>query len=438
MSRPFVDSRSVSQLPPPRSPDSIIKEIYPSNGFATAGFRSAKYTTFDWADKNGSTLAQAAGDRGNAERIRYESKTLHTETDTRTLRSQSEGTRYLGERLLEINVWQSELHRHIDELTRETELMLGQKRRLEKALEATEIPYAIATDNLTCRDRRLGPDLVKDEVEEQLLKEVELIRSVQALLKKTLNQAINQIRANREAKQTLEMDWSDKFQAYGMDVQCGRYNNRSMDVQNHPYSAKLEEHVSNPESWLKFTQENLSLAQREEQASLELRQLVDSVLADTAEDLRAQCAAVDNAFARRCRELNEVKASLELHLGQILEETGAQERNVQMLRQALHNKEAPMRVAESRLYTRAQRPNVELCRDAPQLRLVSEVREISSSIQALQNKLDEARQSLRNMEDTRMDLEKEISCKAHSLMIDEQKCMAHRTRYPTVLALSGY
>ncbi|KAG5854082.1 hypothetical protein ANANG_G00033760 [Anguilla anguilla] len=230
-------------------------------------------------------------------------------------------------------------------------MLLGQKRRLEKALEATEIPYAIATDNLTCRERRLGPDLVKDEVEDQLLKEVELIRSIQALLKKTLNEAINQIRANREAKQTLELDWSDKFQAYSMDVQCGRYSNRSMDIQNHPNSAKLQDHVSNRESWTRFSQDNLSLAEREERASLELRQLADAVLRDTAEDLRAQCAAVDNAFARRCQELNEAKALLELQLAQILEETGAQERNVRALRQALHDKEAPMRVAESRLYS---------------------------------------------------------------------------------------
>ncbi|XP_064179470.1 tektin-4 [Anguilla rostrata] len=400
VSRPFVDTRAVSQDVPARSPDSIIKEnMFPSSGLATAGYRSAKYTTDEWDAKNNSTLAQAAGDRDNAERIRYESKSLHKETETRTLRSQAEGTRYLGERLQEINFWQSELQRHIEELTRETEMLLGQKRRLEKALEATEIPYAIATDNLTCRERRLGPDLVKDEVEDQLLKEVELIRSIQALLKKTLNEAINQIRANREAKQTLELDWSDKFQAYSMDVQCGRYSNRSMDIQNHPNSAKLQDHVSNRESWTRFSQDNLSLAEREERASLELRQLADAVLRDTAEDLRAQCAAVDNAFARRCQELNEAKALLELQLAQILEETGAQERNVRALRQALHDKEAPMRVAESRLYSRAQRPNVELCRDGPHLRLVSEVGEISYTMEALQEKLSEARRSLEDLEE---------------------------------------
>ncbi|KAJ8283457.1 hypothetical protein COCON_G00023070, partial [Conger conger] len=317
VSRPFVDTRAVSHDLPPRSQESIIKEnMFPSSGLATVGYRTAKYTPDEWGAKNNSTFAQATGDRDNAERIRYESKSLHKETETRTLRSQAEGTRYLGERLQEINFWQSELQRHIEELTREIEMLLGQKRRLEKALEATEIPYAIATDNLTCRERRLGPDLVKDEVEEQLLREVELIRSVQALLKKTLNQTVNQIRADREVKQTLEQDWCDKSQAYSMDVQCGRYSNQSMDIQNHPSSLQLQEHVSMRDSWVRFSEENVSLARREEQASVELRRLVEGMLGDVAEDLRAQCAAVEQAFTLRCQQLGEARARLEQHLAQ--------------------------------------------------------------------------------------------------------------------------
>ena len=42
--------------------------------------------------------------------------------------------------------------------------------RLDKALDATEIPMEIARDNLECRSRRQGPDMVKDNVEIQLLR----------------------------------------------------------------------------------------------------------------------------------------------------------------------------------------------------------------------------------------------------------------------------
>lgn len=60
------------------------------------------------------------------------------------------------------------------------------------------------------------------------------------------------------------------------------------------------------------------------------------------------------------------------------------------------------------------------------------------SLNALKEKLQDAEQALRNLEDTRMNLEKDIAVKANSLFIDRQKCMMHRSHYPSVLQLAGY
>ena len=39
------------------------------------------------------------------------------------------------------------------------------------------------------------------------------------------------------------------------------------------------------------------------------------------------------------------------------------ERSIELLRKAIHDKEAPMKVAQTRLEERTQRINVELCND---------------------------------------------------------------------------
>lgn len=70
--------------------------------------------------------------------------------------------------------------------------------------------------------------------------------------------------------------------------------------------------------------------------------------------------------------------------------------------------------------------------------MLSEVEELTMSLNSLKEKLQDAEQALRNLEDTRMSLEKDIAVKTNSLFIDRQKCMAHRSRYPTVLQLAGY
>ncbi|XP_040087913.1 tektin-4 [Oryx dammah] len=409
-----------------------------SSGLATSGFRTAKYLLDEWFQNCYARYHQAFADRDQSEQQRHESQQLAAETEALAQRTQQDSTRKVGGRLQDTHGWKSELQHQVEELVSETEQLLAQKQRLERALDATAGPFSIVTDNLQCRDHRQHPDLVRDCVEIELLKEAELIRNIQELLKRTIMQAVGQIRLNREHKETCEMDWSDKVEAYNIDEACCRYSNQSTDVQFYPHSAKFEESASTPETWAKFTQEHLYRAERERLASVNLRNLIDCILQDTSEDLRLQCDAVNLAFGRRCEELEDARHKLEHHLRKTLREITDQEHNIAALKQAIKDKEAPLKVAQTRLYQRSHRPTVELCRDAAQFRLVSEVEELNLSLAALKEKLLEAEQSLRNLEDTRMSLEKDIAVKTNSLFIDRHKCMAHRAHYPTVLQLAGY
>ena len=87
-----------------------------------------------------------------------------------SLKTQAENTKRLAERLHDINFWKQELKREIEDVISETDVLCSQKLRLENALRSTEIPLHIATDNLNCRQRRQGVDLVQDAVELNLLK----------------------------------------------------------------------------------------------------------------------------------------------------------------------------------------------------------------------------------------------------------------------------
>ncbi|KAM5198288.1 tektin-4 isoform 1-T1 [Hipposideros larvatus] len=436
--QPAPQTVPACELPPKLYDVARNTGAYTSSGLATAGFRTAKYLVDEWFQNCYAHYHQAFADRDQSERQRHESLQLAAETQTLAQRTQEDSTRKVGERLQDMHCWKSELQHEVDELVAETDRLLGQKQRLESSLDATAVPFSIATDNLQCRERRQHPDLVRDYVEMELLKEAELIRNIQELLKRTIMQAMNQIRMNLEQKETCEMDWSDKVEAYNIDETCGRYHNQSTEVQFYPHSTKLEESASTSETWAKFTQENLCRAERERLASVNLRGLIDCILRDIAEDLRLQCDAVNLAYGRRCEELEDTRFKLKQHLHKTLCEITDQEHNVAALKQAIRDKEMPLKVAQTRLYQRSHRPNVELCRDNAQFRLVSEVEELNMSLMALREKLLEAEQSLRNLEDTRMSLEKDIAVKTNSLFIDRQKCMTHRARYPTILQLSGY
>ena len=64
--------------------------------------------------------------------------------------------------------------------------------------------------------------------------------------------------------------------------------------------------------------------------------------------------------------------------------------------------------------------------------------EISQSIDALMKQLADANESLRQLSDDRMMLEKEIAMKTKSLYTDRDKCLPVRNSYPSVQRLLGY
>lgn len=64
----------------------------------------------------------------------------------------------------------------------------------------------------------------------------------------------------------------------------------------------------------------------------------------------------------------------------MLDETASQEKNIAALKKAIADKEGPVKVAQTRLEARNRRPNVELCCDTVQYRLIGEVQEITKNI----------------------------------------------------------
>lgn len=191
-----------------------------------------------------------------------------------------------------------------------------------------------------------------------------------------------------------------------------------------------------------------------------MRELIKNIIQDTSKDMREQADRVENAFAKRVEEIAASKANMENQLENVIDEISRQENNIIELKKAIKAKEAPMKVAKTRLNDRSFRPGIELCRDPAHTRfemtlylinlwfykvcrdfclsLVNEVMEISQSVDALLRKLSEAEENLNKLNDDRMVLEKEIAMKAKSLYTDRDKCLPVRNAYPSVTKLLGH
>jgi len=385
-----------------------------------------KYSPQEWQFSNDNHYNSAENERAAAERLRDETLRLCHETAVTTIKSQTDVNKKLDQRITDIRYWKGELDRIHAETCSEIDTLIHYKERLESALQDTEIPLEIAKQCLAHREKRQKIDLVHDNVEIELLKEVEVIEGVQGLLRRTLEETVEQIRLLRSAKYYLEKDMKDKLHANSIDNSCATLNNTSGGLHFTDSAVKVENNSVTPNEWEEFSNKNFLKADRERNSSINLRSVIDGVLTQTLNDLSKQCDTANIAFDKRIAETIDAKTKLENHHAKVLDEVDCMEVNIVTLKQNIQAKEAPMKVAQTRLDNRTMRPNMELCRDRVQYRLITEVSEINTSVENLQKTLAASEESLKGLIRNQLQLEDDIRVKANSLHIDKDICVELR------------
>ncbi|NXG77478.1 TEKT1 protein, partial [Baryphthengus martii] len=384
-----------------------------------------KFHPSEWDIANKMQSVSTESQKATSERTIAESRRLMDEIEKTTQKTQSDVNKKIEQRQEEIKFWKQELDNKLEQIVLETEILLTLKVKLEKSLENCKELLAIAQKCLLTRQGRAGIDLVHDEVEQELVKEAEVLQGVIALLGHTLEQTNEQIRLNRSAKYNLEMDLKDKFTALMVDEYCAGLTNNTPDIRYTDNAVKIEGNFVSPGDWLDFSNMNVEKADKQRNNSLTLRALIDGILSQTADDMHKQCEMVNVAFRNRVKEVKDAKHKLETLLAMVTDETASQEKNIAALKKAIADKEGPVKVAQTRLEARNHRPNVELCYDTVQYRLISEVQEITKNIQR-QDTLAQAETTLKGLSRRQLSLEEEIQVKENTLYIDEVLCMQMR------------
>ncbi|KAM9222216.1 tektin-3-like [Leptosomus discolor] len=398
----------------------------------------SRYTSDDWYMSNLTNYKESETTRRNAECLRVDTSRLIHDKYQQTKKTQVESTKNLGDRVQEIEFWKSELCHELDEMIGETNALTDLKKRLERALAETEAPLQVTQECLLHREKRMGIDLVHDDVEKQLFVEADVIRSCQERMQQYLDKAKAQLASNRAAQHELERDLANKQTAYRIDDKCHHLRNTSDGISYFRGVERVDATISVPESWAKFSDDNILLSQSERAASAKLRDNLENLLVVTANEMWRQFNRVNVAFANRIAETADAKSKIQTHLAKTLQEIFQIEMNIEAIRKAIRDNGLVLKVAQTRLDQRTRRPNVELCRDTAQLRLVNEVHEINETIQSLQQRLRDAENILQMLVHAKSILEHDLATKANSLFIDQEKCMGMRKTFPNTARLLGY
>lgn len=430
------NSPHMSALMPTIADHTVGNHLGRSLGHAKPVFNSARNTLYsryshnDWEHSNNNYYNLSERERNFAERLRADAWRAVKSTDMRTRNRQASNTKRLGERVHDITFWKQELANEIHAMENETDNLKEHKRVLEKAYADTKGPLSITEECLLQREKRVGIDQVHDHVEKSLSSEVHVIKSCQDKMRRLIEKANIQIKMNRAAQHACDKDAKDKNHSQGLDDRMHHLRNSSGTIGFHPGVENVDNTITIPQSWVKFTQENIARSQKERELSEKLRGNIDNLLRACANEMWSNFNNVNNSFNARIHETNDAKNKLQAHLAKVNHEIHDMEKAVALLKKAIHDKEAPMKVAQTRLEERTHRLNVEICNDPVMKGLQREVDEIRESVRVLKEKLRNAEQCLARLRKTKATLMHDIGVKENSLSIDSKYCMGMRKNMP--------
>ncbi|CAG5123641.1 unnamed protein product [Candidula unifasciata] len=391
----------------------------------------SRYQPNDWSLSNSNNFTLSEKERSFAERLRADAWRAVKETDVRTRNRQTDVTKRLGERVQDIAFWKSQLNNEISAMDIEMENLREYKRICEKALGDTANPLHISEECLLNREQRQGIDLVNDDVERSLIKEIQAIKKCQSKLKKVLEDAHIQLKMNRAAQHALEIDAKDKDHAQVLDDRMQQLRNTSAGVGYVPGIENIDNTITIPESWARYTQENIARSQKERANSERIRGEIDCALRQCANEMWNNFNAVNNAFNLRIRETTDARNKLQAHLQKvniIFSFSGSQ--SCLCYPHLGLSKIRIRSVAQTRLDERTRRINVELCNDPVMKTLQREISEIRESVRILKERLKSSELSLARLVKAKSTLEHDISVKENSLKIDASYCMGMRKGFP--------
>lgn len=381
--------------------------------------RPQRFTPDEWKLASKIKHKNAEHNRVAAERLIFESDRLDSETREESDTTLNDVDKKIDQRLNDIKYWKEELEKKLDDIFYEVDNLEAYKVRLEKAIASIEEPLHTAQTCLANREKRFDIDLVHDNVQKELIKEVEIEKGAHSLLTRLHEQLVEQLRLNRKAKYNLESDLKNKFSAMSIDshVQNLGLTNPTTYLKNG--TAKIEPNSFTEEQWENFSDNNIKNAEATRLNSTQLRNMIDSSLQQIANDIQKQITFTDRALERRIWEEKDAKVKLENQVLDVTKLINSMEENIKNLEKAILDKENYLKLANTRLDVRTNRPHIELVRDPAQYKLVQEVKEIEESIRRLQQRLNDSHKQLKDLDRNKLILLKDIEVKTNTIRVDE-------------------
>lgn len=389
-----------------------------------------RYSTGEWRSNNEYTLTPRATDKAKALEISIKSdlKKAFDGMDAK----QADTNKKLQERVKSLADWKRKVKDEVKAMSKEVRTLDEYRAKLKSACRILMLPEAISRECLELRTFRYEPDLVRDDAEQELIKEVAIVGEIRRVFQETLARVERQMANNKAAKSSIEFDWGDKMTALTQDSINLNLTPESNLILHHPGVARWPENATTLEFWEHFCSESIRNCEEVRAQSIELRGDLMNIIIKGSQDMKTQADRTNHALGETVAATEALCAKLEETLKDNLQTIANVEKLIDFLKDSLRKVDQRDKLSNTRLKSRNYgRPNVENCRDEAQYALMGEAKFIKETAESLTTQMRQAEAVRAELMKYRGDLEKDIACKRKSLNIDQDRIARARAHLPT-------
>lgn len=190
----------------------------------------SRYSEQQWSETNLLAHKASQTQRQNVESILAESFRLADETEETRQWNQNNVEWQFKKRIQDIRHWIEELDFKFNEIGEIIDDTGGYVKRLESCVGSVEPVVRVDKEVLELRERRVGIDLVNDDAQKNVLKELQLLEDVRVGAEKHLLECKENLRVLRKFQFDLNKELIDKKEAMRIDTEAQRLAEHSVGV----------------------------------------------------------------------------------------------------------------------------------------------------------------------------------------------------------------
>ncbi|KAL4702864.1 hypothetical protein ACJJTC_009066 [Scirpophaga incertulas] len=379
-----------------------------------------RLSVLDWTRNIQRLQNEARLRRFETYELRHSANQLRNETSITTRWDNNVNTDLLRDRIFEVESWR-EKQRFTRECVRdEIRALKEEKNATELHLESLQIPLMVSSQCLSNRDQRVPPELIRDQLGEELNKELHIIENSKRVLTDVCHMGWERLKELTNVYCRLEREITNKDDALMLEYQVRELTRDSANISYKLDPTSVPTETMTEESYVHCIENTIKIAEQLMSESRTLRERMFKAREQARNQMYAQSQFVELIMRRRVYDIQRARNEMEWQKYKLETNMQKLDREIELLRAAVADKLNPTKLVETRLETRKLRPVLERVQDKPMRGLIEEYERVHMSTAQLQKKLEEALATYHGMYNHHQRLTKELQYKNQALETDRR------------------